>query len=124
MKTLYEKLGGQEAVQLAVEKFYERVMQDERVKHFFAGVDMKTQKAHQRAFLTYAFGGADRYSGQDMRSSHKRLVEEMGLSDEHFDAIAEDLMETLKELGVSEELQQEVAAIAASTAHRNDILNR
>ena len=36
MTTLFEKLGGAAAVDLAVDKFYQRVLQDERIKHFFA----------------------------------------------------------------------------------------
>jgi hemoglobin len=43
---------------------------------------------------------------------------------EHFDAVAEDLMETLKEMGVSEELRAEVATIAAAPQHRKEVLNR
>ncbi len=33
--TLYEQLGGADAVNLAVDKFYERVLQDDRIKHLF-----------------------------------------------------------------------------------------
>jgi hemoglobin len=58
MASLYEKLGKKAAVEIAVDKFYERVLMDERIKHFFANVDMKKQRGHQKAFLTYAFGGA------------------------------------------------------------------
>lgn len=124
MSTLFEKLGGSEAVNLAVDKFYERVLNDGRVKHFFEGVDMTRQKEHQRAFLTYAFGGAPHYDGQPMRKAHKTLVEERGLSGEHFDAIAEDLVLTLQELGVSQALIDEVVAIAGAPQHRRDILNQ
>lgn len=124
MATLYDKLGGEAAVTLAVDKFYERVLKDERVKHFFVGMDMDQQKSHQRDFLTYAFGGSAAYEGQSMREAHRRLVKEMNLSDHHFDAIAEDLVVTLKELGISQELIDEVAAIAGAPAHRNDVLNR
>jgi hemoglobin len=59
-----------------------------------------------------------------MREAHKALVEQHGLSGEHFDAVAEDLMETLKEMGVSEELRAEVATIAAAPQHRKEVLNR
>ncbi|EDZ95559.1 group 1 truncated hemoglobin [Limnospira fusiformis KN01] len=96
MATLFEKLGGKDAVDLAVDKFYERVLNDDRIKHFFVNTDMKKQRSHQKAFLTYAFGGSDKYDGRYMREAHKALVEEQGLSSEHFDAVAEDLMETLK----------------------------
>lgn len=124
MATLYEKLGGADAVNLAVDKFYERVLQDDRIKHFFADVDMVKQRAHQKAFLTYAFGGTDQYDGRYMREAHKELVEKHGLSSEHFDAVAEDLMATLQEMGVPEELMAEVAAVAAAPQHKKDVLNQ
>ncbi|WP_254568385.1 group 1 truncated hemoglobin [Oscillatoria sp. HE19RPO] len=124
MTTLYEQLGGADAVNLAVDKFYERVLQDDRIKHFFADVDMVKQRAHQKAFLTYAFGGTDKYDGRYMREAHKELVEKHGLNSEHFDAVAEDLMETLKEMGVPEELLAEVAAVAAAPQHKKDVLNQ
>jgi len=78
MTTLFEKLGGAAAVDLAVDKFYQRVLQDDRIKHFFADVDMVKQRAHQKAFLTYAFGGTDKYDGRYMREAHKELVEKQG----------------------------------------------
>ncbi len=124
MTTLFEKLGGADAVNLAVDKFYERVLQDDRIKHFFADVDMTKQRAHQKAFLTYAFGGTDRYDGRYMREAHKELVEKHGLKSEHFDAVAEDLMATLKEMGVPEDLMAEVAAVAAAPQHKKDVLNQ
>ncbi len=124
MTTLFDKLGGAAAVDLAVDKFYERVLNDDRIKHFFANVDMSKQRAHQKAFLTYAFGGTSQYDGRYMREAHKELVATQGLSSEHFDAVAEDLMETLKEMGVSDELRAEVAAIAAAPQHKQDVLNQ
>ncbi len=124
MTTLFEKLGGAAAVDLAVDKFYQRVLQDERIKHFFANVDMVKQRSHQKAFLTYAFGGTDKYDGRYMRKAHKELVEKQGLNSEHFDAVAENLMATLKEMGVSQALLAEVAAIAAAPQHRKDVLNQ
>jgi hemoglobin len=123
MATLFEKLGGEGAVTAAVDKFYERVLNDDRVKHFFADVDMKKQKGHQAAFLTYAFGGAPQYDGRTMRAAHKKLVEEQGLKGEHFDAIAEDLVLTLQEMGVGQDLIDEVVAVAGAPQHRSDVLN-
>lgn len=124
MSALYDKLGGEAAVDLAVEKFYEKVLADERVQHFFAHVDMHQQKKHQKAFMTYAFGGANDWDGRPMRDAHKQLVDEMGLTDGHFDAIAEDLVEALAELEVPQDLIDEVVQIVGSMGHRNDVLNR
>ena len=122
MSTLYERLGGEAAIDAAVDKFYDKVLADDRIKHFFEGVDMARQRGHQKKFLTFAFGGAPSYPGQSMRVAHRRLVEEMGLSDEHFDAVVENLGATLKELGVTDDLIAEAAAIAEST--RSDILGK
>ena len=124
MATLFDQLGGAPAVDLAVDKFYERVLQDDRIKHFFANVDMVKQRSHQKAFLTYAFGGTDKYDGRLMREAHKELVAQHGLNGAHFDAVAEDLMTTLAEMGVSEELRTKVAAIAAAPQHKKDLLNQ
>ncbi|ELR99845.1 group 1 truncated hemoglobin [Gloeocapsa sp. PCC 73106] len=124
MTTLFDKLGGADAVDLAVDKFYERVLQDDRIKHFFEHIDMVKQRSHQKAFLTYAFGGTDTYNGRYMREAHKELVEKQGLNSEHFDAVAENLIETLKEMGVPAELIAEVAAVAAAPEHKKDLLNQ
>ncbi len=124
MTTLFEKIGGAEAVDLAVDKFYARVLADDRVKQFFVNTDMEKQRAHQKAFLTYAFGGSGQYNGRYMREAHKEMVEKQGLAGEHFDAIAEDLLLTLEDMGVSEELRAEVAAVAAAPQHKKDVLNQ
>jgi len=121
MSTLFEQLGGEAAVNAAVDLFYRRVLADDRIAHFFDDVDMERQAAKQKAFLTMAFGGPHNYSGQDMRNGHAHLVKR-GLNDTHFDAVAENLGATLKEMGVRQDLIDQVLAIAEST--RNDVLNR
>ena len=72
--------------------------------------------------MTFAFGGQTKWNGRSMRVAHKKLVEEKGLNDTHFDAIAELLAATLKDLGVGQGLINEVMSIAGST--RNDVLNK
>jgi hemoglobin len=119
--SLFEQLGGHDAVEAAVDNFYRKVLTDDRVSSFFEDVDMDRQRAKQKAFLTMAFGGPHNYSGRDMRTAHARLVVK-GLNDAHVDAIIELLGATLREMGVAEGLIQQVAAIAEST--RNDVLNR
>lgn len=121
MATLFERIGGEGAVDAAVDIFYKKVLDDPRINHFFAGVDMNRQANHQKKFLTYAFGGTDKYTGRSLREAHKRLVAEMGLNDTHFDAVAENLVATLQELDVPEDLIQEVGGILEST--RSEVLN-
>jgi hemoglobin len=120
-QSLYDQLGGQAAVDAAVDIFYRKVLMDDRVSHFFDGVDMDRQISKQKAFLTMVFGGPVAYSGKDMRTGHAHLVER-GLNDSHVDAVIELLGESLAELGAPQHLITQVAAIAESA--RNDVLNR
>ncbi|MDO9168662.1 MAG: group 1 truncated hemoglobin [Methylobacter sp.] len=120
-QSLFEKIGGEAAVDAAVDIFYRKVLSDNRISAFFEGVDMDKQAAKQKSFLTMAFGGPHNYTGLDMRLGHAHLVER-GLNDSHVDAVIEDLGATLRELNVAEELIAQVAAIAEST--RNDVLCR
>lgn len=119
--SLYERLGGQEAVNAAVDLFYRKVLTDDRVNYFFDDVDMDKQIGKQKAFLTMVFGGPNSYTGKDMREGHRHLLKR-GLNDTHVDIIIEHLGGTLKELGVSDEDIQEVANIANSV--RDDVLDR
>src|SRR4051794_28272132 len=121
MATLYEELGGEPAVEAAVDIFYRKVLVDDRISRFFDDIDMDVQAAKQKAFLTLVLGGPAKYSGRDMRQGHLHLVER-GLDDPHVDAVLELLGQTLAELGVSAEKIGKVAAIANSV--RDDVLNR
>lgn len=117
-KSLYERLGGEAAVEAAVDIFYRKVLSDERIAHYFEDVDMSVQRAKQKAFLTLAFGGPNRYSGQDLRKAHAQ----MKLTESDFNAVMEHLGGTLAELGVPAPLIGEAAAIANSV--KNEVLNR
>lgn len=121
MSTLFEQIGGAKAMDAAVEVFYRKVLSDERISHFFEGVDMERQAAKQKAFLTMVCGGPNSYTGQDMRRGHAHLVQR-GLNDSHFNAVVENLAATLKELGVEEPLIQQVGKLAESV--RADVLGK
>lgn len=118
MSTLYERLGGEAAVNKAVDIFYEKVLADSRINGFFENLDMVAQANKQKAFLTMVFGGPHNYSGKDMRAGHAHLA----LNEGHFDAVVENLAATLKELGASDADIGEVAGIALSV--KDDVLNR
>jgi len=115
--SLYEKIGGEPAVDAAVDIFYRKVLSDDRISEFFDTVDMEAQAAKQKAFLTMAFGGPNEYTGQDMREAHKH----MNLNEGHFNAVAECLVGTLKDLEVPQEYIDEVVTIALSV--KDDVLN-
>ena len=120
-KIWYQRIGGDAAVDAAVDLFDRKVLTDDQISTFFDGVDMDAQRAKQKSFLTMVFGGPNDYTGNDLRSAHKRRVDD-GLDDSHFDAVAVHLQNTLEELGVPADLVNEVMTLAAST--RSDVLNR
>jgi len=121
MSSIYEQIGGEAAVDAAVDIFYRKVLSDDRISAYFETVDMERQAAKQKAFLTMVFGGPSKYTGKDMRNAHAHLVAK-GLNDTHFNAVIEHLGATLKELNVPDALIGQMAAIAEST--RNDVLSR
>lgn len=110
---LIERLGGAPAVRAAVDVFYGKVLADDRVNHYFAHTDMNKQRAHQAAFMTYAFGGADGYKGKDMVEAHKHLIPQ--LEDSHFNAIVEHFVSTLEELGVDQSDIKDAVDVVEST---------
>lgn len=97
--TLYEKLGGQPAIEQVVDDFYQRILADDTINHFFAHTDMEKQRRHQTAFISYALGGLNQYTGRSMEKAHTGL----NLQPEHFDAIAKHLGEALAVHDVSQE---------------------
>jgi len=120
MTSLYEKIGGDKALEAAVDIFYTKVINDPALTPFFDGISMDRQKRMQKAFLAVAFGGPNKYTGRSMRAAHARPVA-IGLNETHFDKVAEHLQRTLLELSVPYELIEQAMTIAAST--KSDVLN-
>jgi hemoglobin len=109
--SLHAELGGDEAIALALDRFYEKVLADARVSGYFDGLDLERLKSRQRDFLAMAFGGPDRYDGRDLRAAHAR-PRQLGLDDQDYDVFMGHFHDTLAELGVPGDKIQEVMAIA------------
>lgn len=105
--SLYDRLGGADAVEAAVGIFYDKVMADDHLQGFFEGVDVQAQRRKMQAFMTMAFGGSENYSGRDLREAHAPMVAK-GLGETHFDRVAGHLKATLEELSVDSALTDEV----------------
>ncbi|ORY02018.1 hypothetical protein K493DRAFT_312201 [Basidiobolus meristosporus CBS 931.73] len=117
-QTLYETLGGEETIGKVVDVFYNKyVLNDDRIKDFFVGVDMEKQRLMQTKFLAFAFGGPA-FNGKKMNVAHRHLK----LKDEHFDAVIDDLGKALRDFDVSDEIIAKIVAVAETT--RDDVLGR
>ena len=119
--TIYQKIGGKNAINTAVDLFYRKILSDNRVSSFFDDIDMDQQILKQKGFLTMVLGGPNHYAGKDMRDGHRHLVKR-GLNDMHVDIVLEHLRSTLAELGISKNDIDEVITTANSA--RADVLNR
>lgn len=94
--SIYDDIGGREAVAAAVGIFYGKVLDDDLLAPYFDGRDMDRQQAHMRSFLAVALGGPDVYAGRDMATAHAGL----GITDGAFDRVVELLVATLQQLQV------------------------
>ena len=68
-QTLYVKYGSRLTSGMA-ECFYDRVLVDPELAHFFEGIDMEVLREHLADFLTVLTGGPDLYKGRDLRAAH------------------------------------------------------
>ncbi|MFC6716202.1 group 1 truncated hemoglobin [Natrialbaceae archaeon GCM10025810] len=114
-ETLYDRLGGRDAIASVVDRFYERVLSDEQVAHYFDDVDMQKQRAHQTQFISAVAGGPVDYDGQSMEEAHEHL----GITRPDFEAIATHLDETLAEFDVPED---DRAAVLEAIAEYEDAI--
>lgn len=117
-QSVYDEIGGREAVDAVVSDFYDRVLDDDQLVGFFEGMDMAELHAHQVQFISAVAGGPVSYTGAEMRESHAYL----DIEQDDFDAVATYLDTALHENGVCDE---NVEAIMSEVAALEDpILNR
>lgn len=114
--TVYERIGGADAIRAAVDLFYRKVTGDESINHHFEDINMARLKAHQRAMITAVAGGPNEYSGRSMHDAHAHL----NITNQEFDTVVGHLVDTLNELGVP---QDEIDRLAPPVlALRSDIV--
>ncbi len=119
--SLYEELGGEPAIEAALEVFYDRVMNDPVVSDFFGAVSLDGLKAKQKVFLTMAFGGPNTYEGRDLRTAHA-TARLNGLDDAVFERYMGHFRATLEQLGVGPDHVDQVMGIAYGG--KADVLDR
>jgi hemoglobin len=113
-RTLLKRLGGEAALEAAVDIFYEKLMADADLSPFFEGRDMEQLKHHQRLFMTIAFTKIPDTLDVNkfMFDKHEKLFL-MGLNAQHFDAVAGHFIATLDGMGVEQKLIDEAVGIIA-----------
>lgn len=104
--TLYDKLGGEKYIEKIVDAFYQYILADDSINHFFAGTDMEKQRRHQTAFISYALGGSKPYTGRSMEKAHTGL----NIQPEHTDAVLKHLSNAMALHGVTPQEINEIIA--------------
>jgi hemoglobin len=95
-KTLFERLGGEGAISAVIDDFVGRVAADARVNGKFAKSNIDRVKFHLKEQVCAATGGPCKYTGLDMKTSHKN----MAVTEGEFNALVEDLVMTLDKFNV------------------------
>jgi hemoglobin len=114
--SLYEQIGGHDALEVVVEDFYCRVLDDDHLAGFYAGSNMKCVKARQVEFLSAVLGGPGPYTGTPMRQVH----EGRGITMHHFAVVAAHLADSLCAAGLHPDtitdILQAIAPLAGEVA--------
>lgn len=109
---IYDRIGGRVALEAVVEDFYARVLADEVLQPFFAGINMSRMKGRQVEFFSAALGGPDPYVGASMKQVHRGR----GITRYHFDLVACHLTDALTDAGVPPGLVAEIIAAVSPLA--------
>ena len=96
--TLFERIGGEATVEKLVHNFYNRVNNDEELAPFFAESSLDHLRAMQKEFFAAALDGPQNYSGMDLSAAHYGR----GITPHHFSLFVQHLIETLKDIEVSD----------------------
>jgi hemoglobin len=107
MATLYERLGGLDAIRAVVESFVTRCAGDNRINAKFERTDIPRLKKMLVDQVCEATGGPCAYTGRGMRETH----DGMGVTAGEFDALVEDLVATLDEFDVPKAEQEELLGL-------------
>jgi hemoglobin len=108
-RSLYERLGGQGAIQAVVTKFIGNVGADKRINSYFATTDLKKLNKLLVEQVCMATGGPCSYSGRDMKTAHKG----MKVTSAAFGALVEDLVSALDTFNVPKKEKDELIGILA-----------
>ncbi|MGA8329423.1 MAG: group 1 truncated hemoglobin [Mycobacterium sp.] len=110
--SLYDTIGGHDALEVIVEDFYCRVLDDDHLASFYAGADMRRLKAKQVEFLSSLLGGSGPYTGSTIRQAH----EGRGITMHHFAMVAAHLADSLCAAGLHPDTITEILRAVAPLA--------
>jgi len=120
-KSLYERVGGYNALALVVDDFIGRLVADKQFEKFFVGHSTDSKKKIRQHILDQfcaATGGPCVYTGRDMKTTHAGL----GITEADWDAAAKHLTASLDKFKVPEKEKGEILAFV--TTLKKDIVEK
>jgi hemoglobin len=106
-RSLYDRLGGKEALTAVIDDFLTRVANDKRISAFFAHANRPRLVQLLVEQTCQASGGPCTYAGKDMKTAHQG----MGISSDDFDALLQDLVASLDTFKIGEREKGELLAL-------------
>jgi hemoglobin len=120
-KSLYQRLGGYDAIAAVTDDFIGRLATDRQLARFFVGHSedsLKRIRQHVVDQLCAATGGPCVYTGRDMKTSHKGI----GISEADWTTAVNHLVATLDKFKVPEQEKGEL--LAALSPLKSDIVEK
>lgn len=113
-KSLYQRLGGYDAISAVTDDLIGRLVKDKRLGKYFVGLSNDSKKRlrqHLVDFLCAASGGPCVYTGRDMKTSHQGL----GINEEDWDIFVKLANETFDKFKVPQKERTEVLTAVGGT---------
>jgi hemoglobin len=120
-KSLYERVGGYNALAAVVDDFIVRLVTDKQFEKFFIGQSNDSKKRIRQHILDQfcaATGGPCVYTGREMKTSHAGLA----ITNAEWDAAAKHLVASLDKFKVPEKEKGEILAFVVSL--KKDIVEK
>ena len=112
-KSLYERLGGYDAISAVVDDFAPKLFDDPQVGKFFVGMSTDTRKSFRQKnknLVCAATGGPCKIISRPAKVAHAG----MGITESDFNVAAKHLADTVNKFNVPEKEQQELFTIIDS----------
>jgi hemoglobin len=97
-QTLFERVGGEQAIAELIHDFYDRVLADPELKPFFKHTSIDKLRRMQREFFSAALDGPTTYTGRPLSHVHHGK----GITKHHFSLYVNHLLNTLRDCGIND----------------------
>lgn len=116
-QSLYDRIGGDEAIAGLVDQFYDRVLDDPELEPFFRFTPMEKLRAMQMEFFAAALDGPVKYSGKPIDYIHQGR----GITTKHLTRFMGHLLMTIREFHPDEKEVDEM--ISRISTYADEVLD-